>query len=226
MLCCTELCAQEDATYQVGFARVDITPEYPIRLNGFGFRREESEGVSQSLFARAMAISQADTPPLVVIAIDNLGVRSAQVNEVARRLKRSHQLPRENVVVTFTHTHCGPKVAGACDNIFSEAIPKEHQEHIDQYTNELIDAITKSAQQAIDSRQTSALGWSIGEVGFAKNRRPLGGPVDHDLPALIVRDADSKAIRGVYVSYACHCVTLRFNKISGVKITTHKANHF
>ncbi|MCA9047231.1 MAG: hypothetical protein KDA89_00785, partial [Planctomycetaceae bacterium] len=42
--------AQETAgtnnTYQVGVSTVDITPDYPIRLNGFGNRREESEGVS------------------------------------------------------------------------------------------------------------------------------------------------------------------------------------
>ncbi|MDE0865333.1 MAG: neutral/alkaline non-lysosomal ceramidase N-terminal domain-containing protein [Rubripirellula sp.] len=215
LLACTVLPGQEAAVYQVGFAKVDITPEYPVRLNGFGVRREESEGVSQSIFARAMAVSQGDAAPLVVVAIDNLGIRTAQVDEVARRLNRSHHLPRKNFCLTFTHSHCAPKVSGASDNIFSEAIPAEHQKHIDQYTTEIVDAITTSAQQAVDSRQPSTLGWSIGTVGFAKNRRPGGGPVDHDLPTLIVRDANSKMVRGVYVSYACHCVTLRFNKISG-----------
>ena len=215
LLACTVLSGQEAAVYQVGFAKVDITPEYPVRLNGFGVRREESQGVSQSIFARAMAVSLGDAAPLVVVAIDNLGIRTAQVDEVARRLSRSHHLPRENFCLTFTHSHCAPKVSGASDNIFSEAIPAEHQKHIDQYTTEIVDAITTSAQQAVDSRQPSTLGWSIGTVGFAKNRRPGGGPVDHDLPTLIVRDANSKMVRGVYVSYACHCVTLRFNKISG-----------
>jgi putative membrane-bound dehydrogenase-like protein len=211
----SELHGQESEIYQVGFAKVDITPEYPIRLNGFGNRRAESEGVSQPIFARAMAISQADGSPLVVVAIDNLGIRLTHVDKVARRLKRSRQLPRQNFVLTFTHSHCAPKVSGACDNIFSQTIPAEHQQRIDQYTGELVDAITASAQQAIDSRQPSTLGWSVGTVGFAKNRRTPGGPVDHDLPTLVVRDAESKQVRGVYVSYACHCVTLRFNKISG-----------
>jgi len=56
----------------------------------------------------------------------------------------------QNFVLTFTHSHCAPKVSGACDNIFSQAIPAEHQQRIDQYTGELVDAITASAQQAIE----------------------------------------------------------------------------
>src|SRR5262245_646929 len=46
------------------------------------------------------------------------------------------------------------------------------------------------------------------------NRRTRGGPVDHDLPVLVVRDGADR-IRAVYVSYACHCVTLSDNQVSG-----------
>ena len=201
--------------FQVGFARVDITPDYPIRLNGFGNRREESEGVSQSIYARAMAISQGDAPPMVILAVDNLGLRLPQVEQIAQRLNDSHQLPRQNVALTFTHTHCAPKINGSTDNIFSQAIPESHQKSIDRYTSELIDRIVESASEAIESRTACHLELAYGTVGFAKNRRTAGGPVDHDLPALIARDCESGAVRGVFVSYACHCVTMRFNQISG-----------
>ena len=36
-------CAAEDAIYDVGVAKIDVTPGYPIRLNGFGGRREDTE---------------------------------------------------------------------------------------------------------------------------------------------------------------------------------------
>ena len=49
---------------------------------------------------------------------------------------------------------------------------------------------------------------------FAMNRRTKGGPIDHDLPVLFVKDAKGK-VRAVYLSYACHCVTLSHNKIGG-----------
>ena len=48
--------ARPVAGYRAGVAKVDITPDHPIRLNGFGFRRAESEGVYQKIHARALAI--------------------------------------------------------------------------------------------------------------------------------------------------------------------------
>lgn len=206
---------QDAGEYQVGIAKVDITPSYPIRLNGFGNRREESEGVSQRIYARAIAISQQESKPLVLIAIDSLGVRIDMVDEIADRLRAQHEIPRENIALTFTHSHCAPKVNGASDNIFSTPIPPAHQNHIDRYTRELTDLITKAALSAINQRQPSRLEWATGTVRFSKNRRTPGGPVDHDLPTLFVRDAASDQIRAVYVAYACHCVTLSFNQISG-----------
>jgi hypothetical protein len=38
--------------------------------------------------------------------------------------------------------------------------------------------------------------------------------VDHDLPVLVVKDLQGK-LRAIYFNYACHCVTLSNNKISG-----------
>ena len=119
--------AQSADHYDVGVAVVDITPDYPIRLNGFGNRRKESAGVSQRIHARALAISQGDQPPLVLVTLDSLGIRNPMVNEVARRLQDSNGLPRQNLAVTFSHSHCTPKVNGACDNIFSTAIPADRQ---------------------------------------------------------------------------------------------------
>jgi putative membrane-bound dehydrogenase-like protein len=46
------------------------------------------------------------------------------------------------------------------------------------------------------------------------NRRTQGGPVDHDLPLLAIYGENDK-LRALYVTYACHCVTLSNNKISG-----------
>ena len=202
-------------TYQVGVAKVDITPEYPIRLNGFGGRRAESEGITQPIWAKALAINANEQQPIVIIAIDSLGIRESMVDEVARRLKDKVGLPRDRLVVTFSHSHTTPKVAGACDTIFSSPIPPEHQAHIDRYTKELTDALEQVALAALKNRESSLLSWGVGTVKFAINRRTPGGPVDHDLPVLVVKSADNGKLRAIYTSYACHCVTLSNNKISG-----------
>lgn len=201
-------------TWQVGVARVDVTPDYPIRLNGFGFRRAESEGVTQRIWAKALALGGGDQPPAVLITLDSLGVRLEMVEEVAARLQRKAGLPRERLALSFSHSHTTPKVNGASDNIFSQPIPADHQQRIDRYTRELTDKLEQVALAALADRRAARLSWTVGKVGFARNRRTPGGPVDHDLPVLVVEDLDGKP-RAIYVSYACHCVTLSHNKISG-----------
>src|SRR5215471_7622415 len=71
-------------TYSVGVAKVDITPSYPVRLSGFGFRRTESEGVTQRIWAKALVID--DGEPAILLTVDNLGIPTYLVDEVARRL--------------------------------------------------------------------------------------------------------------------------------------------
>ncbi len=202
------------AAFNVGVASIDITPFYPVRLNGFGSRREESEGTSQKLWAKALAISHGDRPPFVLLAIDSLGVREPMVDMVAAALQSKYQIPRQQVALTFTHTHCAPKVDGASDTIFSTPIPLTHQLHIDRYGKELTKLLIEVASEAVKNRQPATLEWQSGRIPFAVNRRTPGGPVDHELPVLMVRDASGKPF-AIYTSYACHCVTLSFNRFSG-----------
>ncbi len=206
--------SNETLEYRVGVAAVDVTPAYPVRLNGFGGRREEAAGTSQHLWAKALAISHGTDLPVVIVTLDNLGVRESLVDQVAGELAKRYQLPRENLVLTFTHTHCAPKVNGSSDTIFSSPIPPEHQEHIDRYTSELPGLIVAAVSEAIDQRRPASLEWGVGKVGFAANRRTAGGPVDHDLPILIARDKTGRPF-AFYTTYACHCVTLSFNQYSG-----------
>lgn len=196
----------------VGVAKLDITPDYPIRLNGFGFRRDESEGIQQRIFAKALAFGGDD--PAVLITLDSLGIPLKMTEEVAARLEKKAKLKRARLAVAFSHSHTTPKVNGASDTIFSTPIPPEHQARIDRYARELTDHLEAVALHALADRRPAKLAWAVGKVGFAMNRRTPGGPVDHDLPMLLVSEPDGRK-RAIYVSYACHCVTLSQNKISG-----------
>ena len=206
--------AQAADGYRIGVSKVDITPDYPIRLNGFGGRREESEGVTQKVWAKALAIRWAEDSPVLLLAIDNLGVRSTMVDEVFHRLEPKYHIPRENIALTYSHSHTTPKVCGVCENIFSQPIPEAHQAHIDRYTSELTDAIERAAIAALEDMRPCQLEWGVGKHALAMNRRTPGGPVDHELPVLVVRGEDG-SVRAIYISYACHCVTLSNNKLSG-----------
>ena len=209
--------AETHAEFRIGAAAVEVTPGFPVRLSGFGFRRVESEGVTQKIWAKALAIDDGQDGPAVIVTVDNLGVPWPLVQSVAKRLGTKAGLVPERFAVTATHTHTAPMLSMVAPTLFGQPIPAEHQRHIDRYTEQLTDWIEQTALEALRDLQPGRLEWSpgsAGKVGFAKNRRSKGGPVDHDLPVLIARTAKGD-IRAVYTSYACHCVTLSHNKVSG-----------
>lgn len=214
-LVCLPPLADAADTYRVGTAQVDITPSGPIRLNGFGFRRTESEGVYHRIWARALAIEDESTEPTLLITVDVLGIPDDIRNELAQRFARKAKLQPERLAITATHTHTGPMLKGANVTLFGVPIPKDHLDRIDKYTKEFLDKLEQVGLDALKNRKSARLSYAIGKATFAKNRRTAGGPVDHDLPVLFVHDAESGKVRAVYTSYACHCVTLSHNKVGG-----------
>jgi putative membrane-bound dehydrogenase-like protein len=213
---------------KIGLAEIDITPDYPIRLHGFGFRREESEGVRQKVSAKALVIVDGNAGPAVLITVDNLGIPKAIRAEVAKRLAAPMKLRPDRLTITATHTHCAPMLEGVAPTIFGTDIPEPHRAHIAQYTREFTTNLVKVALAAHRNAEPATLEWVVGKAGFAKNRRTPGGPVDHDLPMLLVRGIDH-SLRGVWFSYACHCTTLSDNLIdadwAGYAQTQIQAEH-
>jgi hypothetical protein len=205
-----------DSAPQVGVAKMDITPDYPIRLSGYAARTSESEGIEQRLWAKALAIGSDREGPAILVTVDSTGVPGRLRNEVSRRLQRARGIPSERFALCSTHTHCAPHLPGYLPNLFPGPLPADQQARIERYTRELADALEQVALAALKNRSPARLSWGQTSVAFAANRRTKGGPVDHDLPVLLVADAQG-APQAVLLSYACHCTTLsaEFNKLCG-----------
>jgi hypothetical protein len=226
----TFLFASDDApSVPVGAAKIDITPDYPVRLSGYGNRRAESQGVAQRIWAKAVAIGgDAGDGPAVWIAYENCGLTPAIRDEVARQLGEQSRLNSERLVISVTHSHTAPCLTNWAPYIFGSDIPKEQQDRIDRYTRELTEKLIRVGRDALAARRPARLFWAQGKVGFAANRRVLrdgrwtgfgaqpDGPVDHGLPALFAKDDTGKLLACV-ANYACHCTTLggAFNQIAG-----------
>ncbi|MFV1968912.1 MAG: neutral/alkaline non-lysosomal ceramidase N-terminal domain-containing protein, partial [Pirellulaceae bacterium] len=216
-------------TVPIGVARMDVTPNHPVRLVGYANRKDESEGVAGRLWAKAMAIgSDQGDGPAILLTVDNCGVPDNVTEEVARRLAEKADIRRERLMVCSSHTHTGPWLEGFLPWHYSEPVPESHKEHIRRYTRTLTDAMVQVALDALAARQPGQLSWAQGTVGFAVNRRVIKdgkwagfgvspeGPVDHSLPVLCPSDAQGK-LKAVVVNYACHCTTLtgRHNEVHG-----------
>jgi putative membrane-bound dehydrogenase-like protein len=215
-------------TIPVGVARVDISPDYPVRLHGYASRNEESKGVQQRIWAKALAIGSDDQGPSILITADVLGVTDAIAEQVAVRLKRQANIPRERIAIGASHTHSAPVVAGLAPCIFGKDVNEAERRHIDQFTSDLTEALGRVAIDALKARQPCTISWAQGTLGFAENRRivkdgkwsafgeSLSGLVDHALPVLSATSPDG-TILAILVNYACHCTTLdpNDNLISG-----------
>ncbi len=199
--------AATDTYYETGAARVDITPDYPIRLSGYGGRTKESEGVDQHIFASALAIGKSKKDTAILLTVENVAVPANIRDELTAFLKKEAGVSSGRVTLCSTHVHTAPMLKDVCPNLFGADIPAEQQERIDRYTRELVADLKKVSLLALSNRQPATLAWGRARAGFAANRRTPGGPVDQDLPVLVARDKAGN-IRAIIANYACHCTTL------------------
>ena len=78
-----------DETVLVGVASADITPDYPVRLSGYGGRRTEHVGVAQRIGLQALAMGPDSRGLAVLVTIDNCSVPGALRAEVLRRVREA-----------------------------------------------------------------------------------------------------------------------------------------
>ncbi len=207
--------AADSKSFEVGLAKVDITPEFPVRMGGYLVRTKELVGVDQKVYAKALAISAPGRGPVVLISVDTLGVSDAAVSALAERLAKEG-VSRESLTVSASHTHSAPCLTDVAPHIFGKKLVDEEQERVDRYTGIFRKKLEEVALAALKDRKPATLSWAEGKTGFAANRRTKGGPIDHALPVLRIASPDGK-VRGVVVNYACHCTTCfpAVNKVSG-----------
>jgi neutral ceramidase len=210
-----------ETTVAVGGAKVDITPELPIRLAGYQSRLAEATRVEAPLSARALAIGSDADGPVVIVTADVIAVSETMSDAVAAAVRAKHPgLTRERIAVCATHQHTGPAIAGTIPFMFSRDLPAEENARIERYAARLQEKLIEVALAALADRRPARLAWAQGTAEFAVNRRLIvdgkhtgykatpGGPVDHALPVLRAVDAQG-VVRAVLVNYACHCTTLK-----------------
>jgi len=191
-----------------GAARVDVTPTRPVVLMGYAARASMGPASNslQRLHARAIALGEGDQAA-VVVAIDQCILPGSVTAELRRRLADRAGLREAQVAFTVTHTHAAPCLSGAAPNILGRTFTTAEQEGIDAYTRFFVERVEQVVVEALKNRSPALVSWGQGRVGFARNRRTPGGPVDHDLPVLRVAAPDG-TLRAVLANYACHCTTL------------------
>ena len=201
--------------FEVGISQVDITPDEPIFLSGYAARTNVSEGVAQPIYTKAIAINQEGGEPALILTVDNCGLsKSIRDAVISRICEQQPRLTSRQVVIFNSHTHAAPCLSNTLPHLFIAQIPGAEMTVIERYTARLIESMALAAEQAFSKLESVRVFHARGSLGFAKNRRREGGPVDHDLSLLAFKSADG--LRGVLANYACHCTTAgTYNQVHG-----------
>jgi len=213
------------ADFQAGVARIRITPPSPFWMSGYAARTHPSEGIEQDLWAKALALRAGEGGQAVLVTTDLIGLPRAISDEVAERVRERFRVERSQLVLSASHTHCGPAVRKNLAVLYD--FGEEDRRRVDAYGSFLVERLVDVVGAALGDLAPASLSAGHGSAGFAVNRReptPEGvkigvfpaGPVDHDVPVLKIVRSDGSLL-AVLFGYACHNTTLGgdFYRIGG-----------
>lgn len=197
---------------QSGFAAIEITP--PSGTPKIGWMADlRGEVVLDPLFARA-AVFDDGAERIGFIQLDLLSIRWTQVNRIRAGIEKAFRFPGSHIMVSATHNHAGPAVAGVAPT------PRD-----ESYLRALEARCIECFGKALAAVEPSELGFaSRFNAVVAHNRRCrmrdgtvrsqtvalnhplflcLEGPRDTELTVLAARSRAGR-ILGCLVNYACH----------------------
>jgi hypothetical protein len=212
----------------VGVARVNITPDKPLWMAGYGARDRPAEGKLTDLWGKAIVLQDGDGDRAVLVTMDLVGMDRDLSQAICRDLEKEHALARHQIALCFSHTHTGPVVGKNLAPMHYSVVDAQQQKLIDEYAAQLKAGISRAVGEAIGDLKPCQLTWGSGTATFATNRRnnregdvpalraegAIRGPSDHDVPVLAVRDGAGK-LKAVVFGYACHSTVLSFQQWSG-----------
>lgn len=215
---------ESQGTWKAGVATVVTTPEQPMWMAGYAARTKPSEGKVHDLNAKALALEDARGTRFVIVTIDVIGFPREFRDAVEKEVMARHGLRPEALLLSASHTHCGPEIR-AWRATQAWDLPAEQIELGKKYAETLQAKVVDLVGRALKDLAPGQLSYTHGRSGVAMNRRlatergyvispNADGPVDHDVPVLVVAGPDGK-MRAILFGYACHNTTLDFYQFCG-----------
>jgi hypothetical protein len=212
-----------EPSWKAGVSSVKITPEGPAWMAGYASRNKPSDGVEHDLFAKSLVIQDAAGETLVMVTLDLISVPGPLRTHIEDKLKQSHGLKPENLLMNCSHTHSGPEIRTTGTAL--DGLDPERREKAIAYVESLQTRILSSIDAAFIKLAPANISFQKARAGFAMNRRLPSdtgyknspnpeGRVDHAVPLLRVEDAEG-AITAIVFGYACHNTTLGLYQMNG-----------
>lgn len=212
--------------WKAGLAKAVITPEKAVWLAGYGGKRAP-DGKLHDIWMKALALEDPEGRRVVLITSDFQGIPREMSDRVFAELHKQWKLERRQVIITFSHNHCGPRLGSDLMDYYP--VEAEQEKLVAEYTAHMERKLVAMVGQALGRLSPATLRVGAGSTTFAVNRRnnreadvpvllgkgtALKGPVDHAVPVLTVTRPDG-TLAAIVFGYACHPTTLNFTKWCG-----------
>ncbi|MCU0917562.1 MAG: neutral/alkaline non-lysosomal ceramidase N-terminal domain-containing protein [Planctomycetes bacterium] len=204
--------ADSAAGLKAGVARVDITPDKPVTMSGYGSRKGLSTGVHDPLSARALAF-EVGGKRLVLVSTDLIGYYDA-TDAVRAAVIAECKLQPSELFLSAIHTHSAPTPTLSTD--------RGHANNV-EYTEALKGKIVAVVRQSLAGLEPVKLGVGAGSCPIGVNRRELRitpkgessivlgrnpyGTTDKEVLVLKIAKADDTPL-AVAFDYATHATCL------------------
>ncbi len=154
--------ANKPRVFRAGAATSNITPPLGALIIG-GWNTPASTHIHDELHARCLALDDGQTR-LVFAVCDSVSINREVFDEAKRLVHEATGLPRENLLMSATHTHSGPSARGTDPFIFGPPL--------DDYQRFLAVRIADGVRRALNNLEPARIGWGAGrEPRHVFNRR-------------------------------------------------------
>ena len=196
---------------KAAFGRVSITPPINGTFPDFFF---QIEGVLDEIYAR-VAILDAGSLPVVIVALDVLGVGVAEMIDLETALSEKVGISPERIWITGSHSHSAPILC-----------PIDLYGGFSPYLIGLKTRLVNLVVDLLQKLKPISIQFGRSTCNFNVNRRRIDengncsmapnpdGIVDKSVPVISCRNEDGILV-GVFFSYCCHPTILLGPKISG-----------
>ncbi len=102
---------------KAGYAKVDITPSYPVPLAGYGNEQNRiHNNVLDPIYAICVALSDGEKT-LLLYHLDLTGFPQELHEICAAEIEKKHGIPMQDMLFNVTHTHSAPALRSQTDSI-------------------------------------------------------------------------------------------------------------
>jgi len=205
-------------SFRAACVKVDITPDTPQWMQGYGPR--QSEGVHDRIYHRIAAMDDGNMT-FFLVSTDICTISPPFYDAFCKRLEKETGIKPSQVWWSTTHTHSAPHV-GPQDmgRLFTGTLGDRFSiKHDTKYWGRVTDALVKGIEEAQSRLEPARLGIGSGTAHANVNRRELRadgrtvlgvnleGPADRQLGLLRLERTDGTLI-GLIANYAIHGTSL------------------